>query len=117
VLKAGIECRSGGVRRRPPARRAAGGNLACPFTMIKTEVFANEHPQTWRLEARTWAQDANAEQIGNALGGLRAKYVMWLLDESGAYPYVRPTGDDGSGLRTAPQNGGGVQSLCRGGRK
>jgi phage terminase large subunit len=45
-----------------------------------------DHPQTWRLEARTWAQDANAEQIGNALAGLHAKYVMWLLDESGAYP-------------------------------
>jgi phage terminase large subunit len=54
--------------------------------MTKTEVFANEHPQTWRLEARSWAQDANAEQIGNALAGLHAKYVMWLLDESGAYP-------------------------------
>ncbi len=60
--------------------------LRALFTMTKTEVFAKDHPQTWRLEARTWAQDANAEQIGNALAGLHAKYVMWLLDESGAYP-------------------------------
>jgi phage terminase large subunit len=60
--------------------------LRALFTMTKTEIFANDHPQTWRLEARTWAQDANAEQIGNALAGLHAKYVMWLLDESGAYP-------------------------------
>jgi phage terminase large subunit len=56
------------------------------FAVTKTEIFAKDHPQTWRLEARTWAQDANAEQIGNALAGLHAKYVMWLLDESGAYP-------------------------------
>jgi phage terminase large subunit len=62
------------------------GMLRALFTMTKTEIFANDHPQTWRLEARTWAQDANAEQIGNALAGLHAKYVMWLLDESGAYP-------------------------------
>ena len=62
------------------------GLLRGLFTMTKTEIFANDQPQTWRLEARTWAQDANAEQIGNALAGLHAKYVMWLLDESGAYP-------------------------------
>jgi len=62
------------------------GILRTTFTMTKTEIFANDHPQTWRLEARTWAQDANAEQIGNALAGLHAKYVMWLLDESGGYP-------------------------------
>ena len=60
--------------------------LRALFTMTKTEIFAKDHPQTWRLEPRTWAQDANAEQIGNALAGLHAKYVMWLLDESGAYP-------------------------------
>src|SRR5271165_6896896 len=62
------------------------GILRALFTMTKTEIFANDHPQTWRLEARSWAQDANAEQIGNALAGLHAKYVMWLLDESGPIP-------------------------------
>ena len=62
------------------------GILRALFTMTKTEIFANDHPQTWRLEARTWAQDANAEQIGNALAGLHAKFVMWLSDEFGAYP-------------------------------
>jgi phage terminase large subunit len=68
----------------PAAPRA--GILRSLFTMTKTEIFANDHPRTWRLEARTWAQDANAEQIGNALAGLHARYVMGLLDESGAYP-------------------------------
>jgi hypothetical protein len=56
------------------------------FDMTKTEIFSREHPQTWKIEARTWAADADANQIGNALRGLHAKYVMWLLDESGDYP-------------------------------
>jgi phage terminase large subunit len=56
------------------------------FEITKSEIFAREHPKTWKLEARTWAQDADAAQIGNALAGLHAPYVMWLLDESGDYP-------------------------------
>lgn len=56
------------------------------FEMTKSEIFAREHPQTWKLEARTWAKDANAEQIGSALAGIHAEYVMWLLDETGDYP-------------------------------
>lgn len=56
------------------------------FTQTKTEIFANEAPRTWRMEARTWAKDADADQIGNALAGIHADYVMWLLDESGDYP-------------------------------
>lgn len=62
------------------------------FEQTKTEIFSREHPQTWRMEARTWAKDADAQQIGNALAGLHAKYVMWLLDESGDYPNaIMPT--------------------------
>lgn len=60
--------------------------LTQTFEQTKTEIFHREHPQTWRIEARTWAQDADQSQIGNALAGLHAKYVMWLLDESGDYP-------------------------------
>jgi hypothetical protein len=56
------------------------------FEHTKTEIFSREHPKTWRIEARTWAKDADATQIGNALAGLHAPYVMWLLDESGDYP-------------------------------
>lgn len=62
------------------------------FEVTKTEIFAREHPKTWKLEARTWPKDADAIQIGNALAGLHAKYVMWLLDESGDYPdAIMPT--------------------------
>jgi phage terminase large subunit len=56
------------------------------FTKTKTTIFANDYPQTWKLEARSWAKDANAEQIGNTLAGIHAEYVMWLLDETGDYP-------------------------------
>jgi hypothetical protein len=38
------------------------------------------------MEARTWSADADANQIGNALRGVHADYVMWLLDENGDYP-------------------------------
>lgn len=56
------------------------------FEQTKTEVFHREHRLTWRLEARTWARDADANQIGSALRGLHSKYVAWLLDETGGYP-------------------------------
>lgn len=60
--------------------------LMAQFARTATEYYHREHRATWKIEARTWAQDANPEQVGNALRGLHADYVMWLLDESGAYP-------------------------------
>jgi hypothetical protein len=60
--------------------------LQSQFEMTNTEIFHREHRETWKIEARSWAQDANPDQIGNALRGLHADYVMWLMDESGAYP-------------------------------
>lgn len=56
------------------------------FEVTKSEIFSKQKPKTWRLEARTWPQDADAAQIGNALAGLHAQYVMWLADETGDYP-------------------------------
>lgn len=66
--------------------RGASPLLQQQFEQTKTEIFSREHPKTWRIEARTWAADADATQIGNALAGLHAPYVMWLLDETGDYP-------------------------------
>lgn len=64
------------------------------FEMTKTEIYARDHRETWRLEARTWAKDADAEQIGSALAGLHAEYILWLLDESGGYPdAILPTAE------------------------
>lgn len=66
--------------------RSKSSLLQRAFEQTKTEIFSREHPQTWKLEARTWPKDADAETIGAALAGVHAKYVMWLLDESGDYP-------------------------------
>lgn len=66
--------------------RAMSPLLTAAFEMTKSEIFARENPQTWKLEARTWPKDANTEQLGQALAGLHAKYVMWLVDESGGMP-------------------------------
>jgi phage terminase large subunit len=65
------------------------------FEQTSTKIFAREHPETWKLEARTWPTDADATQIGNALAGLHGQYVMWLLDETGDYPdAIMPTAEN-----------------------
>jgi phage terminase large subunit len=56
------------------------------FEFTKTVIFHRMHPSTWKIEARTWSKDADPSQIGNALRGLHAPYVLWLLDETGDYP-------------------------------
>lgn len=66
--------------------RARSQILINEFEQTKTEIFHRQFPQTWKIEARTWAADADDKQIGNALAGLHAEYVMWLADESGDYP-------------------------------
>jgi len=38
------------------------------------------------MQARSWPKQADADQQSNALAGLHADYVMWLLDESGGMP-------------------------------
>ena len=62
------------------------------FVITGTKIYAKDHPATWKLEAKTWAKDADEAQIGNALAGVHADNVMWLLDESGDYPdAIMPT--------------------------
>jgi phage terminase large subunit len=60
--------------------------LKMQFEQTDKAIFHRDYPQTWRIEARTWARDADAQQIGNSLAGLHSNYVMWLLDETGDYP-------------------------------
>lgn len=56
------------------------------FAWTKTAVVHRYHPETWFCQARTWPKQANAEQQSDALAGLHADYVMWILDESGGMP-------------------------------
>jgi len=78
-LKSGLWTELARWRSRSPL-------LEQTFEQQKTVIFAKDHPQTWKLEARTWAKDADAVTIGNALRGLHSEYIMWLLDETGDYP-------------------------------
>lgn len=60
--------------------------LRSAFTWTAGAIFANDHPETWRLAARSWPKTANAEEQGKTLSGLHSQYVCALIDESGAIP-------------------------------
>lgn len=60
--------------------------LSSQFTHTSSRIFANDHPNTWFLSARSWPQSANAEQQGKTLSGLHAPFVLILVDESGGIP-------------------------------
>jgi phage terminase large subunit len=56
------------------------------FTWTKERIIANDHPETWFFSARSWPKSATAEEQGKTLSGLHSKYVLALIDESGAIP-------------------------------
>ncbi|MGE7139149.1 hypothetical protein ACQKIE_16100 [Luteibacter sp. NPDC031894] len=60
--------------------------LKAAFTWTKEKIYANDHPETWFLSARSFAKDANTEAIGRALSGLHSQFPFILLDESGDMP-------------------------------
>lgn len=67
-------------------QRDQRGLLKSQFTWQAERIFANDHPETWFMSARTWSRSANPEQQGQTLAGLHADYVMIILDESGGIP-------------------------------
>lgn len=56
------------------------------FEMTTEKVFAREHPATWFLSARSFAKSADVEAQGRTLSGLHAKFILYLLDETGDMP-------------------------------
>lgn len=56
------------------------------FTWTKTRIFANDHPETWFMTARTWSRSADKDQQANTLAGLHSNYILFLLDEVGGIP-------------------------------
>jgi phage terminase large subunit len=60
--------------------------LKAAFTWGKTRIFANDHPETWWMSARTWPKTASAEEQAETLAGLHADYVLFVIDESGSIP-------------------------------
>lgn len=67
-------------RERSDALRGA-------FTWTKELIFANDHPETWFLSARSYARDADEEAIGRSLSGLHSRFPFVLLDEIGDAPH------------------------------
>ena len=60
--------------------------LRTAFTWTASRVSANDHPETWFLEARSWSKTAEPEEQGRTMSGLHSKYVLVLVDESGEIP-------------------------------
>ena len=56
------------------------------FTWTQSRIFANDHPETWFLSARSFPKSADTETIGKTLSGLHGKYLIYLIDESGDIP-------------------------------
>lgn len=56
------------------------------FEWTKTRIFYKNKPETWFMSARAWSKSAASDQQANALAGLHADYIMFILDESGAIP-------------------------------
>jgi len=60
--------------------------LKAAFSWTSTRIFANDHPETWFISARSWPKTANEEEQGRTLSGLHSEYVLILIDESGDIP-------------------------------
>lgn len=60
--------------------------LKAAFTLTAEQVFANHHPETWFLSARSWPKTASPDEQGKTVSGLHSKYVAIIADESGAIP-------------------------------
>jgi hypothetical protein len=56
------------------------------FEWTAERIYSKQHPETWFIAARAYAQKADAEAQGRTLSGLHAKYILYLIDESGDIP-------------------------------
>lgn len=73
------------------------------FTWHKTRIEAKIAPENWFMSARTWPRTADATQQANALAGLHADYLMFILDESGGIPDAVMAAAEG-GLSTGKES-------------
>jgi phage terminase large subunit len=66
--------------------QARSAYLSAAFTWQAERIFANHHPNTWFLAARTWPKTASPDEQAKTIAGLHGKYVAAFADESGAIP-------------------------------
>lgn len=57
--------------------------LSSAFTWTSSKIYANDHPETWFLTARSYPKTANEEELGRTLSGLHSDYIAYFIDESG----------------------------------
>lgn len=74
------------------------------FKWTSERISAVDHPNTWFMSARSYAQSANSEEIGRTLSGLHSKYILYLLDETGDMP-ESIINSANQGLSTGPKFG------------
>lgn len=60
--------------------------MSSQFTWTSTRIFANDHPATWFMDARSWPRAGNADEQGSTLSGLHGRFVLVQIDESGNIP-------------------------------
>lgn len=84
------------------------------FTWTQSRIFANDHPNTWFLSARSFPKTADKETIGKTLSGLHGKYLLYLIDESGDIPPEIAKAAE-QGLGETLQREGGVAKIMTAG--
>lgn len=57
----------------------------------KTRLVVKEAPEQWFAVARAWSQSADPQQQAEALAGIHADHVLFVLDESGGMPQALMT--------------------------
>lgn len=60
--------------------------LKAGFTWRAERVTENVLPETTFMSARKWSQSADSTQQANALAGLHADYILFIIDEAGGIP-------------------------------
>ena len=56
------------------------------YQWTKTRIVKKSDPETWFMSARGWSKSASSDQQANALAGLHADYILFVLDEAGGIP-------------------------------
>lgn len=88
--------------------------LDAMFTWTKTRIFANHHPETWFMSARSYPKGADLETVGKTLSGIHSKFVLFLIDESGDIPpAIMKTADQAVG-ETLKREGGFIKIIQAG---
>jgi hypothetical protein len=60
--------------------------LASAFVWSRTTIARRSAPENWFAVKRTWPKSGDQQQQSDALAGIHADHVMFVLDESGGIP-------------------------------